>query len=82
MSIPSIDLTNILVELFDREVQTDVPGHLLMTLRTSRNGDLARFMGSDALTKMYVFQVLREKANERFNAGFAREALTLYSSVK
>lgn len=75
-------MTNILVDLLDREIKIDVPGHLLLTLRTSKNEELARFIDSDPLTKMYVFQVLRDKANERFNQGDVQEALYIYNSVR
>ena len=82
ISLPYTDASNILIDLFDRNVETKVPAHLLLTIRTAKNKELERFMSSDPLTKMYVFQVLREKANDHFNRGDADAALYLYSSVK
>ncbi len=71
-----------LVDLFGREIRTGVPGHLFMTMKSSKNKELGRFIVSDPSIKMSIVHTLKDWANEKFNSGCVREALTLYNGVR
>lgn len=68
-------------EFFDPKSLKEIPAHWLYTVLVRKHVPVERFYQSDSLSKLYVFQVLREKANVKFNDGDIKAALTMYAAV-
>jgi hypothetical protein len=81
MRLPVIDRGTIIVELFDRDIEFDIPFHQLLTVTCAKQEPISRLLRSEPLTKIYLYQVIRDQANAKFNDGMFRDALALYSGV-
>ena len=69
------------IETFSSKILKNTPSHQLLTILTIQSTEIDRFLNSEPLTKLYVAQVLREKANLKFNNGDTQGALSLYNLV-
>jgi hypothetical protein len=76
-----LDKPNIIIELFDRELEVEIPTHHLMTISCIKHDPLSRFLRSEPLTKIYIYQLFRDQANLKFAEAKYQEALLLYISV-
>ena len=65
-----------------REELNQIPAYLKYTLLMRKYTPVERFYGSDALTKVYVSQALRQKGIDNYNAGDYSAALVALNAVR